>query len=110
MSNALFQFIATKLLQINEAKTFKDPAELRKAQASVPENAGANNGGAYESSKPSGYVHEKDWTDASMASSSMFSAGASTAVTTPAASAFLNIGQNQKASGERLISSSPVSH
>ncbi|CAE6468800.1 unnamed protein product [Rhizoctonia solani] len=91
-------YIATKLLQINENRAFKDPEELKNIPATGPEKVGAW-GSAPESGSPQEQgsstgagQHGKEWTDVTM-SDSVFSQGgtASTAHTTPAASRFLGL-------------------
>ncbi|CEL56219.1 prostaglandin-endoperoxide synthase 2 [Rhizoctonia solani AG-1 IB] len=90
-------YIATKLLQINENRTFKNPEDLKDIPAGNPERAGTW-GSAPEGSSPrdqgnnASGGHGKEWTDVSM-TDSVFSQGgtASTAHTTPAASRFLGL-------------------
>ncbi|KAJ1306560.1 hypothetical protein OPQ81_007561 [Rhizoctonia solani] len=90
-------YIATKLLQINENRTFKDPEELKKlSSTSPPENVGAWGSTSApeqaEGSNTGGARHGKDWTDVTMTDSILSHGGtASTAYTTPAASRFLSL-------------------
>ncbi|KAF8677681.1 heme peroxidase [Rhizoctonia solani] len=91
-------YIATKLLQINENRTFKDPEKLKDLPVVNPEKTGTW-GGPSESGSPQdqgnnagGGKHGKDWTDVSMTDSILSQgATASTAYTTPAASRFLGL-------------------
>ncbi|CAE6443003.1 unnamed protein product [Rhizoctonia solani] len=88
-------FIATKLLQINENRTFKDPEELKILSAVSPseKTAGApaqEHGEGHQAG--GGGHHGREWTDVTM-TDSIFSHGgtASTAYTTPPGSRFLGL-------------------
>ncbi|KAH7335533.1 heme peroxidase [Rhizoctonia solani] len=87
-------FIATKLLQINENRTFKDPEQLRNLSAASPseKTAGASPQEHGEGHHTGGGGHHgREWTDVTM-TDSIFSGGtASTAYTTPAGSRFLGL-------------------
>ncbi|KAG8731386.1 hypothetical protein FRC11_004322 [Ceratobasidium sp. 423] len=92
-------YIATKLLQINENRTFKDPEKLNNLPAASPSEKvdawGSTSPPAQEQgddNNASKGHHGKEWTDVTM-TDSVFSQGgtASTAYTTPAASRFLGL-------------------
>ncbi|CAE6536627.1 unnamed protein product [Rhizoctonia solani] len=92
-------YIATKLLQINENRTFKNPEDLKNLPAAIP----SEKGGAWGSASPPAQEqgddnntskghHGKEWTDVTMTDSVFSQGGAtSTAYTTPAASRFLGL-------------------
>ncbi|CAE7179209.1 unnamed protein product [Rhizoctonia solani] len=84
-------YIATKLLQINESRTFKDPEELKDLPAATPSER-AGTWGTPAGNTAGGGHHSRGWTDVSMTDSILSQgATASTAYTTPAGSRFLGL-------------------